>query len=111
MTTETKRPWGKFLTFAKNQMCTVKILIIEPEEELSLQKHKDREEHWYFLDPGIVQIGNSKKKIAAGKEVVIKKNKEHRLIGTKERIRVLEVSFGKFSEKDEIRLEDKYARK
>jgi len=108
---ETKRPWGKFLSFAKNQKCTVKILIIEPEEELSLQSHKGRVEHWYFLDDGIVQLGNKKKKISAGKEIVIKKNLEHRIIGTHKKTRVLEVSFGHFSEKDEIRLEDKYARK
>ncbi|HOZ35618.1 MAG TPA: phosphomannose isomerase type II C-terminal cupin domain [archaeon] len=108
---ETKRPWGKFLTFAKNQKCTVKILEVNPGESLSLQKHKLREEHWYFLDPGIVQIGNSKKKIAAGKEVIIKKNKEHRLVAGKNKTRVLEISFGNFSEKDEVRLEDKYARR
>jgi mannose-6-phosphate isomerase-like protein (cupin superfamily) len=108
---ETKRPWGKFLTFAKNEKCTVKILIINPEEELSLQQHKLREEHWYFLDDGIVQLGNKTKKIKAGKEIIIKKNIEHRIIGTKNITRVLEVSFGNFSEKDEIRLEDKYARR
>lgn len=108
---ETKRPWGKFLTFAKNQKCTVKILEVNPGESLSLQKHKLREEHWYFLDSGFVQIGKTKKKVSAGKEIIIKKNQEHRLIAGKNKTRVLEISFGNFSEKDEIRLEDKYARR
>lgn len=111
MTKETKRPWGRFLCFAFNKNCTVKILEVNPGEKLSLQKHKLREEHWYFLDSGFVQIGKTKKKVPAGKEIIIKKNQEHRLIAGKTKTRVLEISFGKFSEKDEIRLEDKYARR
>ncbi len=111
MTLETKRPWGKFVTFALNEKCTVKLLMVKPNEKLSLQKHKHREERWYFIDDGYIQIENKIKKIKANKEIIIKKNQAHRLIAKEKKVRVLEVSFGKFDENDEIRLEDKYDRR
>lgn len=108
---EQKRPWGLFRVFAKNKKCTVKILEVKPFQELSLQKHKKREEHWYFLTPGIIQLGEKKKKVKANELVVIKKNQAHRIIAKKKKVVVLEVAFGKFSEGDEVRIEDKYGRK
>ncbi len=106
-----KRPWGLFKQFVLNQKCTVKILEVKPKQELSLQKHKKRSEMWYFLDNGIVQIGDKKKKIKQEELVKIPKGKKHRLIAGKKKLRVLEISLGKFDEKDEVRLEDKYGRK
>ncbi len=105
-----KRPWGLFRVFAKNKKATVKILEVKPHQELSLQKHKKREEHWYFLTSGIVQLEDKKKKVKANELVVIKKNQAHRIIAENKKVIVLEVSLGKFSEGDEIRLEDKYGR-
>jgi len=106
----TKRPWGRFLTFAKNKTCTVKVLEVNAGQSLSLQRHKHREEHWYFLEPGVVQLGKKRWSVPAGTEIVIKKNQEHRLLAEK-KTRVLEVSFGWFSEKDEERIDDIYARR
>mgnify|MGYP001581021342 CR=1 FL=1 len=76
-----------------------------------MQVHKNRKEMWYFLDPGIAQIGNKKFKINEGERVIIKKRTPHRIIAEKNKLRVLEIAFGNFNEKDEIRLEDKYGRK
>jgi mannose-6-phosphate isomerase len=105
------RPWGDFKEFAKNKKCTVKILEVKPNQELSLQYHNKREEMWYFLDDGFVQLGNNKKRINSGEIVNIPKKKPHRIIAGKNKLRVLEVSFGTFSERDEVRLEDDYDRK
>jgi len=105
-----KRPWGGFKQFVLNKKCTVKILEVRPKQELSLQYHRKRKEMWYFLTSGIVQIGLEKKRIKKGEVVNIKKGQAHRIISGKNRVKVLEVSFGKFAEKDEIRLEDKYGR-
>jgi mannose-6-phosphate isomerase-like protein (cupin superfamily) len=106
-----KRPWGIFKQFALNEKCTVKILEVKPMQELSLQKHKNREENWYFITPGIVQIGKNIKKIKEGEMVKIKKNTPHRLLAGVNKVKVLEISLGKFDEHDEVRLEDKYNRK
>ncbi|MGY4884652.1 MAG: phosphomannose isomerase type II C-terminal cupin domain [Nanobdellota archaeon] len=108
---EVKRPWGLFKQFALNEKCTVKIIEVKPMEELSLQKHKKREENWYFITPGIIQLGKHIKKIKEGQLVKIKKNMPHRILAGANKVKVLEISFGNFNEKDEIRLEDKYHRK
>ena len=106
-----KRPWGDFKQFVFNDKCTVKILEVNKNSMLSLQKHKKRKEMWYFLTEGYAQIGKEKKKIAMDKMVVIGKNTPHRLYAKDRSVKVLEISFGNFDEKDEIRLEDEYGRK
>lgn len=108
---EVKRPWGDFKQFALNEKCTVKILTVKPRQKLSLQYHFKRTESWYFLTPGKVQIGKTVKKVKKGELVKIPKKKPHRLISGNKKVQVLEISQGSFSEKDEVRLEDKYGRK
>ncbi|OYT33999.1 MAG: mannose-6-phosphate isomerase [Candidatus Aenigmarchaeota archaeon ex4484_52] len=105
------RPWGNFRQFALNEKCTVKILTIKKQEELSLQIHKHRDEEWYFFNDAIVQLGKNKKKIKKGELIRIKKGIAHRIIADENDVSVLEISFGEFDEKDEIRLDDKYGRK
>ena len=39
-----ERPWGKFEQFCKNEKTTVKILTVNPNGELSLQFHHNRDE-------------------------------------------------------------------
>jgi mannose-6-phosphate isomerase-like protein (cupin superfamily) len=108
---EVKRPWGLFKQFVLNKKCTVKIIEIKPNQELSLQKHMKREENWYFLTPGFVQIGEKKKKVKEGEVVKIGKKVPHRILAGAKEVKVLEISLGNFSEGDEIRMEDKYNRK
>ena len=105
------RPWGNFKQFVKNKKCTVKIIEVKPKQQLSLQYHKKRKEMWYFLTDGYVQIGKKKRKVKKGEIVWIKRRRAHRLFAEKNKVEVLEISFGKFSERDEIRIEDKYGRK
>ena len=52
-----------------------------------------------------------KKKVKRDSLVKIPKMKAHRLFAKNKKVAVLEISYGKFNEKDEIRLEDKYGRK
>ncbi len=105
------RPWGNFKEFVKNKKCTVKIIEVKPRQVLSLQVHKKRDEMWYFFDKALVHVGNKVKKVEQGEVVKIKRGKMHRIMAGWRRVRFLEVSYGKFSEKDELRLYDKYDRK
>lgn len=104
------RPWGDFKQFVLNGKCTVKILSVKPFGVLSLQKHKRRREMWYFLTDGWVQIGRRKRKVKKGERVVFGKGVAHRVFSKGSKVEVLEISFGFFDEKDEVRLEDKYGR-
>jgi mannose-6-phosphate isomerase len=107
---EVKRPWGLFRQFSLNEKSTVKILIVKPNQILSLQKHKKRKEMWYFLTDGYVQIGTKTKRMKKGEFIVVKQMQAHRIFAKKSKVEVLEISYGTFDEKDEIRLEDKYGR-
>ncbi len=108
---EIHRPWGDEEVFALNKKCSVKLIVVKPNQELSLQSHKHRQENWYFLDPASVVVGNKKFKVKAGDYLSIKKRQRHRVISLKNTVRFVEISFGKFDEKDEVRYEDKYGRK
>ncbi|MDD5700233.1 MAG: mannose-6-phosphate isomerase [Candidatus Nanoarchaeia archaeon] len=108
---EVKRPWGGFKQFALNQECTVKLLTLGPRQELSLQSHKKRAENWYFFDRAIVEIGRKKFHVKEGDFVHVGKNERHRIISQKNKVRLIEIAFGKFDEKDETRFEDKYGRR
>ncbi len=105
------RPWGSFIEFTKNEPSTVKILIVKPEEEFSLQYHKNREEFWYVLsgDPTII-IGDDKFDAKKGDEFIIKKGEKHRISAKGTEARILEVSLGEFNEDDIVRIKDKYGR-
>ena len=108
---EVKRPWGNFKQFVLNQKCTVKIIEVNSGEELSLQKHKKRNELWYFLEPAVVYLKNKKIKVNEGSIINVHKNTLHQIIALKNKTRLLEIAFGDFDEKDIIRLSDKYGRK
>jgi len=108
---EVKKPWGSFKQFVLNKKCTVKIIEVKSNGILSLQKHKKREEEWYFLTDGFVQLGDKIRKLKKGSLIKIPKNTAHRLLARNKQVAVLEISFGKFSEKDITRLKDKYGRK
>ena len=105
------RPWGNFKQFALNKKCTVKLLTINPHQELSLQSHKHRQENWYMLGSGEAQIGNRKFHVKEGDYIHVGKNEKHRLMAESKKLQMIEISFGKFDEKDETRYEDKYKRR
>jgi mannose-6-phosphate isomerase-like protein (cupin superfamily) len=107
---EVRRPWGNFRQFALNKACTVKLLTLNPHQELSLQSHKNRTEDWYFLDKAIVQVGSKKFTVKEGNFIHVKKNEKHRIIAQNHKARIIEIAFGKFSESDEKRFDDKYGR-
>ena len=107
-----RRPWGRFLRFTNNEKSTVKIIEVNPGEILSLQSHRFRSEFWYVLQGNpIFVIGKSSKKYKPGQSSVIKKGVKHRISNRgKVVVRILEISTGRFNEKDIVRYEDKYGR-
>ena len=106
-----QRPWGRFDQFCKNEKCTVKILYFKPNEGLSLQYHYKRTEFWKIIKgEATIEIDSRKTKGKEGDEFFIQKEKKHRAIAGDKPVEILEISFGNFDEKDEVRLEDKYKR-
>lgn len=106
-----KRPWGSFQTLTKEKKSTVKILTLKPKQRFSLQYHKHREEFWLLLDnPMKITIGKKTFRAKKGDTFFVKKKQLHRAQALKKQARILEISFGKFNEKDIVRLEDDYNR-
>jgi len=107
----TSKPWGNFIQFCNNESCTVKIIHVNPNEQLSLQYHHDRDEFWRVLSgAALVQIGEEMLKASEGDEFMIPRLAKHRIKTEDSTVRILEISFGRFDEKDIVRLEDKYGR-
>lgn len=108
------RPWGFYKTTFLNQYARAKIIKLYPGEELSLQEHKKREEHWVIVNgEGILIIGESEKKVVAGDYIYIPKGCKHKITNTSktESLMISEVQLGEyFGEDDIIRYEDKYQR-
>ncbi|MFA5773570.1 MAG: phosphomannose isomerase type II C-terminal cupin domain [Candidatus Paceibacterota bacterium] len=108
---EEKRPWGLFRRFTNNEISTVKIVTVMPNEELSLQSHKNRCEFWHVISGnGTVEIGEVKKNTVVGDEHEIKVGEKHRLSAGPDGIQVLEIAIGNFDESDIVHYEDKYGR-
>lgn len=105
------KPWGRFEQFTKQQPVTVKIIIVYPNESLSLQYHKQRQEFWKILSGSCeVTIGDSVYEAGEGDEYFVDKKEKHRIRAKNNQVKVLEISFGHFDESDIVRLEDKYQR-
>ncbi len=107
----TTRPWGSFTQFTHNTPSTVKIIKVNPGEELSLQFHTKREEFWKVLSgTPVITIGDEKGEGKEGQEFFIGKEVAHRIAGGESGTEILEVSLGEFDENDITRLEDRYGR-
>ena len=107
-----ERPWGRFEQFCHNEKVTVKIITVKPDSKLSLQYHNHRDEFWKIIEGrGQIILGEELINVKIGDEFFIPKKTKHRIITNNNSLKVLEVSFGEFDEKDIVRLEDKYHRK
>lgn len=106
-----RRPWGSFRVIGQwSGEITVKVLTIAPGSRLSLQKHLNRSEEWLCLSGSAeVRVGSRTIAMEAGDRATIPRKRLHRIssVGGAE---ILEVSFGKFSEEDIVRVEDDYGR-
>lgn len=109
-----RRPWGFYKTTVCNDYFQSKVISVRPLEQLSLQSHDRREEHWIVAHGvGTVQIGDRVTAVQRGSAVHIPKGVKHRLTNTDPRssLIVVEVQIGDyFGEDDIVRYEDTYGR-
>ena len=106
-----ERPWGLFRRFTNNEVSTVKIIKVNPNEELSLQSHSKREEFWRVLSGGgVFEIDGKEYTIEKDLEQYIPVGVKHKMKANDLGLEVLEIALGDFDEGDIIRYEDKYGR-
>ena len=108
-----ERPWGNFLTLEESDCFKVKKLVVNPFQQLSLQSHQHRSEHWVVV--------KGKAEVIKGDEVIVLSSNESIFIPsgtihsiknpTGETLQIVEVQIGSyFGEDDIVRYDDKYGR-
>ena len=107
------RPWGHFEVLLDEALYKVKRIVVQPGKRLSLQRHRRRQEHWFFLQgQGVVTVDGDERAVAAGHAVDIPRGAAHRLHNCGGDLLVfIEVQTGDYFGEDDIeRLEDDYGR-
>ncbi len=105
------RPWGNFVRYSLNEPTTVKIITVNPDQELSLQSHSERKEFWKVLKGHpTITIGEKKIEAKPDDEFEVEQHVLHRIAATTDEVSILEIAFGNFNEEDIVRVEDKYGR-
>ena len=107
------RPWGFYKSAWLNSNGQAKILSINANSELSLQKHKRREEHWIVTKGnGLARLGDSLIDLYPGKYIYVPKGCKHQIINNSQsQMFISEVQLGDyFGEDDIVRYSDKYGR-
>ena len=113
MILKNKRPWGYFEILSDAPDYKVKRIVVEPGGILSLQRHKQRSEHWFVIaGSGVAIVDGKKKSLRTGSSLDIPKAAKHRVQNSSdENLIIIEVQTGEYFGEDDIeRLEDKYGR-
>ncbi|WP_269851504.1 phosphomannose isomerase type II C-terminal cupin domain [Methanosarcina horonobensis] len=108
-----KRPWGFYEILTERPGYKVKRITVLPQEEISLQRHAHRNEHWYIVSgEGLVTKNSDQIRVLTGDSVDLPVNEIHRVsnIGGQNLV-FIEIAQGDYMGEDDIeRFEDKYGR-
>lgn len=108
-----RRPWGNFEVISDEPDHKVKRIVVYPNQRISLQKHKQRSEHWFILKgKAIVTLDGKEIVLEKGHSIDIAKGTAHRIksIGS-ENLVFIEVQTGDYFGEDDIeRIEDDFGR-
>lgn len=109
----TQRPWGWFETVCEVPGHKIKRIGVAPGQQISLQKHTQRAEHWVVVQ-GVAHItlGEREFDLAVGGHCDIALGQVHRIANrTAQPVEIVEVQFGQYlGEDDIVRLQDNYGR-
>ena len=110
---EVHRPWGKFIVIQSEPHLQIKKLVINSQQQLSLQSHEFRSEHWLVIKgEATVYKDNKIIKLQVSQSIDIPAQCKHSIknegFGDLE---IIEIQTGsKIMEHDIVRYEDKYSR-
>lgn len=113
LTTHVYKPWGHATAIDSGEHYKVKKLSIRPGEQISLQRHRHRSEHWVVVKGrATVTCGEEIRVLEENESIYIAAGQVHRLRNAEAgELVVIEVQTGDYLEEDDIeRLEDAYQR-
>lgn len=108
-----ERPWGRFEILRDEVHFKSKVIRVDAGQQLSLQSHTRREEHWVVVKgTGEVVVNEEVIPVAAGSYVKIPLGAKHRMRNnSKESLEFIEVQLGSYFGEDDItRYQDDYNR-
>lgn len=109
-----QRPWGTFEILYEDKNCKIKKITVLPEQKLSYQLHKKRQEFWTIVEgEGLAIVEDLSVDLPRGVSICIPKETKHRAINNskKENLIFIEIQTGSyFGEDDIVRFEDDYGR-
>ena len=107
------RPWGYYESLISGEGFQVKRLMVNPKQQLSLQMHRHRAEHWVVVR-GTAKVvnGGSQMTLFADESTYIPVGTKHRLSNPgMETLELIEVQSGSYrGEEDIVRFDDVYGR-
>lgn len=107
------RPWGSFAVLHRGEGFLLKQLTVLPGQQLSLQYHRLRSEHWVVVHGmALARCGDTEILLRKDQSVFIPAGAVHRLRNAGEEVlQLVEVQTGLgFDEDDIVRLADDYGR-
>ena len=107
------RPWGNYESIAEDERWQVKLITVGPGNQLSLQMHHHRAEHWIVVKgTAKVQINDKELILGENQSTFIPLGSKHRLINPgKIPLILIEVQSGAYLGEDDImRFSDNYGR-
>jgi mannose-1-phosphate guanylyltransferase/mannose-6-phosphate isomerase len=108
------RPWGSYTVLDEGSRYKIKRVTVKPGEQLSLQLHHHRSEHWVVVNgTAEVELNGEKKLLRKGESTFVHSGMKHRLKNPGLiPLEVIEVQLGDYLEEDDIvRFDDEYGRK
>jgi mannose-1-phosphate guanylyltransferase/mannose-6-phosphate isomerase len=108
------RPWGNYQMLDLGERFQVKRIVVNPGGRLSLQRHRQRAEHWIVVrGTARVTIGDEVRDLRENESIDVPMGAVHRLENpAKVPLEVIEVQTGDYlGEDDIVRLDDDYSRK
>lgn len=113
MDTRDERPWGHYVVLSDAADHKVKRIVVEAGRRLSLQRHRNRGEHWFVVrGRAIVTRDAAEVEVGAGEAIDIPRFAWHRVRNPgPEPLVFIEVQTGDSFEEDDIeRREDDFGR-
>lgn len=108
----TEKPWGYYKDIFRTDNVVFKIIVVEPDEELSYQSHNKRAEFWFISEgTGLLTIEGIETEVNTGNNITIEKKLKHKIKNTGiDNLCIYEMQCGVCDENDIVRYEDKYGR-
>jgi mannose-6-phosphate isomerase-like protein (cupin superfamily) len=109
-----EKPWGTYTVLGKidspHGSVVFKHIIIRAGENISVQYHNFRCEHWHMITSGRITIGSTERQVYPNDIILIKPGMVHCIWADQDDVELLEIQFGICEESDIVRIQDKYGR-